>query len=216
MKFKIKTEILPILLIIISILASFYFYANFPEQVPTHWNWQGQPDDWSSKAFGAFFFPALIFGLYLLFIFLPKIDPRKKRYEQFQNTYHRFKNVFILFFTIIYFTASLNAIGWNIKIEWVVPTMIGLLFIFIGNYLSKLKPNYFIGIRTPWTLANEEVWNKSHRFSGKVFALMGVFMISTLFLPKDIGAWLVIGPIFLGIAIILIYSYLVYVKIEKR
>jgi len=216
MKIKIKTEILPIILVIVSILASFYFFANFPEQVPTHWNWQGQPDDWSGKTFAAFFFPALILGMYLLFIFLPKIDPRKERYEEFKKTYHRFKNVFILFFTILYFTASLSAIGWNVRMEWIMPIIIGLLFIFIGNYLSKLKPNYFIGIRTPWTLANEEVWNKSHRFGGKIFALLGLFMAYSPLLPREVGPWVIIGPILAGILLIMVYSYLIYVKIEKK
>jgi uncharacterized membrane protein len=216
MKNKIKTEILPIIFIIISIAASFYFYAHFPDRVPIHWNWQGEPDNWSGRGLAAFLFPLIILGLYLLFLFLPQIDPRRDRYQQFAKVYHRFKNVFVAFFTILYFTASLNGLGKNIRVEWVTPIIIGLLFIFIGNYLSKIKPNYFIGIRTPWTLASEEVWNKSHRFSGKIFALLGILMIISPLISRSFGPVIILVPLIAAIIIIFIHSYLTYLQVKKK
>ncbi|MEK7072147.1 MAG: DUF1648 domain-containing protein, partial [Patescibacteria group bacterium] len=84
-KATIKTEIFPILLIIISILTSFYFYANFPEQVATHWNFEGQVDGYSSKAVGMFLIPLIMLGLYVMFLALPHIDPKKDRYGEFSK-----------------------------------------------------------------------------------------------------------------------------------
>lgn len=212
----LKTEILPILLLVMAVLASFYFYANFPERVPIHWNIAGEVDNYGSRATGAFLFPGILVGMYLLFLFIPYIDPKKKRYVQFRKVYHIFKAFMIFFMTAIYFIASLNALGYNIPVGLWVPMMVGLLFIVIGNYMGKIKSNWFMGIRTPWTLSSEEVWNKTHRFGGKVFILGGVLMMLMNFLPLKLR-W----PLFVTIMIIILfgtigYSYVLYRQEEKK
>jgi len=206
----IKTEILPIILIIISIFASFYFYANFPETVPTHWNAAGQPDDYSSKATAAFLLPVVLIGMYLMFLFLPYIDPKKARYEQFKQVYHLFKGMLMLFLTAIYFIASFNGLGYNVSVDLWVPVLVGVLFIIIGNYMGKIKSNWFIGIRTPWTLSSENVWNKTHRLGGKLFIIGGLIMLLEPFLPVS---WR-LPALLITIAILafgtMAYSYLLY------
>ncbi len=212
----LKTEIIPIILILLSMVASLYFYANFPERVPTHWNYQGEIDSYSNKTFGAFFFPALILGIYLLFLALPYLDPKKARYEQFSKVYHIFKGIFVLFMTAIYFFASFSALGYQIPIGTIIPAALGILFLIMGNYLGKIKPNWFMGIRTPWTLSNEEVWNKTHRLGGKLFMLMGLGMLLGPFLPNDIFWKIFIFSIFVVAFIPIIYSYFLYRKVEKK
>lgn len=212
----LKTEVLPILLLVIAVLASFYFYAHFPERVPIHWNMAGEVDNYGTRATGAFLFPGILVGMYLLFLFIPYIDPKKARYVQFRKVYHIFKAFMIFFMAAIYFIASLNALGYNIPVGLWVPTMVGLLFIIIGNYMGKIKSNWFMGIRTPWTLSSEEVWNKTHRFGGKVFILGGVLFILMNFLPLD-WRW----PMFIVIMIIILfgtigYSYILYRQEEKK
>ena len=212
----LKTEIIPVILIILSIAASFYFYANFPDQVPTHWNYKGEVDSYSGKAFGAFFFPILNLGLYLLFLGIPYIDPRKDRYQDFRKVYHVFKGIFIAFMTLIYIYASLAGLGYSVSINTVIPAAVALLFIVLGNYMSKIKPNWFMGIRTPWTLENEEVWNKTHRLGGKVFIAMGLIMILGIFLPGDVY-WKIFPIVVIILVFIpIIYSYLLYRKVEKK
>ena len=211
-----KTEIWSIILISIAVTASFYFYAHFPEQVPIHWNMAGEVDNYGSRATAAFLFPAIVLGMYLLFIVLPYIDPKKERYAQFRKVYHVFKTFIIFFMVAIYFVASLNALGYKIPVGLWTPALVGLLFIIIGNYMSKIKSNWFIGIRTPWTLSSEEVWNKTHRLGGKVFILGGALMISMYFLPIKLR-W----PLFVVIIIIILlgtigYSYWLFRKEEKR
>jgi uncharacterized membrane protein len=212
----IKTEILPIIIVILAVISSFYFYANFPEQVPIHWNAAGEVDGYGSRAVGAFLFPGIIIGMYLMFLLIPYIDPKKKRYDQFRKVYHVFKTVLVLFMAAMYFIASFNALGYNIQIELWMPIMVGILFILLGNYMSKIKPNWFMGIRTPWTLSSEEVWNKTHRVGGKVFMLGGAMIAFTAFVPtafRMIIFFTAIGLIVIGTVV---YSYIAYRQEEKN
>ncbi len=211
----IKTEILPIILILGAVVSSFYFYANFPEQVPTHWNLEGVVDDYSSKAFTAFFFPILVILAHGLFLVLPIIDPKKDRYNEFRKVYHIFKNLIIAFLVIIYFIVGLNGLGYNISVSLWMPVLIGLLFIVMGNYMAKIKPNWFIGIRTPWTLSSEEVWNKTHRFGGKMFILGGILMILQPFLPVNFRTTIFIITLVIVLAGTTGYSLVAYLQEKK-
>ena len=215
LKISFKTEIFPTLLVLVSVAASFYFYAHFPARVITHWGFNGEPNGWSSPAFAAFFFPPLILGIYLLFLFLPLFDPKKERYAEFAGTYHLLKTVFVLFFVGVYFLASLANLGYAIPIGTMVPFLVGLLFIVIGNYLGKVKRNWYIGIRTPWTLSSEEVWNKSHRLGGKMFMLAGFLMIIDGFVWRGLQIPLFIVTISIVLVVPIVYSYVLFRK-EKQ
>lgn len=212
----IKTEILPIILVLIAVVSSFYFYSNFPERVPIHWNFKGEVDNWGSPELAAFLFPSIIIGIYLLFLVMPYIDPKKDRYKQFRKVYHIFKTLIIVLMAVIYFIASLNALGYNISVGIWIPVLVGLLFIIIGNYMAKIKPNWFMGIRTPWTLSSEEVWNKTHRLGGKLFIIAGILMLLQIFIPTS---WRM--PIFIVMIVMITlgtigYSYLLYRAEEKN
>jgi len=212
----IKSEILPLLVILISVIASFYFYAHFPPVVVTHWNFAGQPDGWSSAGFAAFFLPILLIGMYLLFLIIPYLDPKKDRYQQFRKPYHIFKAIIITVMTFIYFVASFNGLGYPLNVSLWVPGLIGLLFIVMGNYMSKIKPNWFIGIRTPWTLSSEEVWNKTHRLGGKLFIIAGLLMITEGFLPASWRLAIFIFIILLVTIGTFGYSYYLYWQEQKK
>ena len=214
-KMTFKTEVLPIILLISAFVASFYFYANFPERVPTHWNFKGQVDGWSSAAFAAFFFPVLNLGMYLLFLVIPYIDPKKERYEEFKHVFHIFKNFLIAFMTVIYFLTGLNGMGYNLPINVFVPIMVGILFILMGNYMGKLKSNWFMGARNPWTLSSEEVWNKTNRITGKIFILSGLLMILEGFLPDNVKLSFFIFIIALMVIVPNLYSFIIYNRTKK-
>jgi uncharacterized membrane protein len=212
----IKSEIFSLVLMAISVDASFYFYLHFPARVVTHWNLAGQPNGWSGPVFAAFFLPVLLIGIYLLFLFIPLLDPKKERYAEFSKVYNVFRNLILFFLLAIYFVASFNNIGYNLDVKSLIPAAVGLLFIIMGNYLGKIKPNWFVGIRTPWTLSSETVWNKTHRFGGKVFIFGGLIMIITGLAPL---AWRL--PLFIADIIILlfgtiIYSYIAYLQEKKN
>jgi len=212
MKFKLKTEWFPLLMILILFVAGFYFYSVFPEQVPVHWNAQGVVDNYGSKFVGAFLAPLLAVGVYLLFVALPLIDPKKDRYKDFSKTYHLFKNLILMYLVYIFFISSLNAVGVNIPVEFAIPVGVGVLFVLLGNYMGKIKPNWFMGIRTPWTLSSEDVWNKTHRFGGKVFVVGGLVIASLGFWPVFMRIPVLMIVVLAVVILTVIYSYIVYKK----
>jgi len=211
-----RTEILPLILIGFGLICSFYFYAHFPQQVPTHWNFRGEIDGWSGKAFAAFFFPALNLGIYLLFLGMPYLDPKKDRYAEFARPYHIFKNFMVGFLTVVYFYVGLAGLGYNYPVNYVIPPGIGILFLAMGNYLGKIKPNWFMGIRTPWTLSNEEVWNKTHRLGGKMFIVMGILMIAGVVLPPGLFYSGFMFGVVIAALVPIVYSYWLFRQLEKN
>jgi len=212
----IKTEFFPLAILVLTAAAAIFFFNNLPERVATHWNFAGQVDAYGSGRAQAIAIPIMAAGMYLLFLLLPYLDPKKERYEQFSKVYHIFKNMILALLIIIYFVVGLNGLGYNLPVGVIIPVLIGLLFIIIGNYLGKIKRNWFMGIRTPWTMSSEEVWNKTHRFGGKMFILAGLLMMLETVLPNSFKL-----PIFIIMMIALLfgtigYSYIVYLQEKKN
>ena len=159
--------------------------------------------------------PVLLVVMYFLFELLPKIDPRKENYLEFKKVYSIIKVAIMLVLFSVYILASLSALGYAISISFWVPFIIGLLFIVLENYFGKIRNNYFVGIRTPWTLANEEVWNKTHRLGGKLFILGGLLMMIMDFVTVQVRLPL-FNAIILMIAVLpIVYSYFLYRHLKK-
>lgn len=211
----VKTEILPILFLTISLGLSFYFYANFPEKVALHWNYQGVVDGYSNRVIGAFSIPAMLVGIYFLFLALPYLDPKKERYLEFAKVYHLFKGLIIGLLFLVYCVVGAYNLGCLINVGSVMPLLVGLMFILMGNYFGKIKNNWFIGIRTPWTLSSENVWNKTHRLSGWLFIIFGAIIIISPFLPKFYSTWFFFGGIIIVVLVPMIYSYILYQQEKK-
>lgn len=209
-----KLDYLNYLIILLTIGFSIYFYPLLPEKVVTHWNFAGVADGWSSKNFQTLFLPLLMIGIYLLFQYLPKLDPKKLNYADFASAYKVFQLVFLIFFFILFLVTSLSNLGFAIPISQVVSSLIGLMFIVFGILMPRLKTNWFLGIRTPWTLSSDIVWAKTHNFAKYIFVLAGVifclisYITEALILPVTIVlVILILTPI--------IYSYLVFRKLPK-
>jgi len=211
----LKTEIASLLMIVIGFILSFYFYANFPEQVPTHWNIQGQVDGWSSAGFAAFFFPFLVLGLYLLFLVIPYLDPKKDRYKEFRTTYHLFKGVIVAFMFVIYLVVGFSGMGYDLDISIIVSSMVAILFLLIGSQMPKIKSNWFLGIRTPWTLSSEKVWQKTHVFGSKTFLIAGLLLFIAGILDGTASLILFIASILLAVLAPIVYSYMEFRRVGK-
>ncbi|MDP2586741.1 MAG: SdpI family protein [Candidatus Komeilibacteria bacterium] len=215
MKPTLKTELLPLLMVVISIALGVYFYSVFPEQVPIHWNVYGEVDNWGSKLTGAIMGPAMVIGIYLLFLIIPLIDPRKEKYSEFSKPFNVFKILLMLLMLGIYLIASLSSLGYNLRVEVWIPSLIGVMFVLMGNYMGKIKPNWFMGIRTPWTLSNDEVWNKTHRLGGKMFVVLGLYLLLSPLLPPQY-TFLAMLILVIGMVIVsTVYSYVLYKKLKK-
>lgn len=215
-KTTIKSEIFSFLLLAASWVAAFYFYQHFPDRVVTHWNISGQADGWSGKGFAAFFFPGLLSGIYLMFLILPMFDPKKDRYVEFSKVYNIFRNLILGIMVLIYFVASVSNLGIYLNVGVWISAAIGLLFVVLGNYMSKIKPNWFIGIRTPWTMSSEEIWNKTHRLGGKAFIIAGVLIAMSGLAPLRLRLPLFVFAIMIVLFGTVIYSYLSYLAEKKK
>ncbi|HAO65050.1 TPA: hypothetical protein DCQ44_03670 [Candidatus Taylorbacteria bacterium] len=204
--------IIQIIVALATIALSVYFYQNFPARVPIHWDINGEANNWGSREFGAFLLPVIIVAIYFLFGVLSKIDPRKERYVEFAKAYSIIKTSLMLVFSAIYIVTSLNVLGYAVPIIFWIPFIIGVLFIVLGNYFGKIRNNYFVGIRTPWTLANEEVWNKTHRLGGKLFIIGGVAMMFMGLIPATLRLPILVAIILLIALVPMVYSYVLYRK----
>jgi len=211
MKIFTKKEILPISLIVLEILISVFLYSKLPSSIPSHWNIRGEIDAWTCKKFTVIFFPAFTIGIYLLMTFLPLIDPLKKNYFSFTKPYFWFKTLFVIFFVAIYIFSLWAAMGNEANINYFMIPAISILFIVMGIFLPQIKKNYFMGIKTPWTLESEEVWDRTHKLGGKCFIVGGIIFLSGL-LIQDNGFTAVIIAISITALIPIIYSYLIFRK----
>lgn len=215
MKMSLKRDGLPIGVIVVALVAGLVAYPRLPNPVPTHWNAAGQPNGYSSPLVGAFLFPAIMLGIYLMFFVLPRIDPRGKNYERFGDTYIFLRNLIVLYLGFVD-GISLAAVfqpGHALNSAWMMVG-IGFLFAAMGNYMPRVRPNWFVGIRTPWTLSSDEVWRATHRLGGQVMFVGGVaiVVIGILFPPLGLA---VVAAAAAALALIpTVYSYLLYRRIS--
>ncbi len=181
-------------------------YNQLPDQIPTHWNIRGEVDGWSSRARGAFMLPAMAVGIWLLMRFLPKIDPRRQNYERFRGSYDFVANAVVGFLALLQVVVLGAALGWPIDPGRIVAGGVGVLFIIIGNLLPRARPTWFFGIRTPWTLSNDRVWERTHRLGGYLFALAGLLFVGAALFPGVVPMAAVPVAVFAVVAITFVYS----------
>ncbi len=215
MKFSLKTEWLPLLLLAAAWALGFYFYRHFPALVATHWDANGRVNGYMGRAGGAFFLPALLSGMYALFLLLPLVDPRRQRYESFASVYHVFKAAILGMLLLLFIASGMYNLGFSVNIATLTPLLIGLLFIILGNSMGKIKRNWFIGIRTPWTMSSEDVWNKTHRMGGYLMVACGLLMLAAPLIPGKAAFLLTMGAVLAFALATTAYSYFIYRKIPK-
>ena len=215
MKPSLKSEWLPLLLLAASWVIAVYFYRHFPALVATHWDSSGRVNGYMGRTGGAFFLPVLLSGMYALFLVLPALDPRRQRYESFAPVYHVFKAAILGILLLLFIASGMYNLGYAVNIATITPLLIGLLFIILGNYMGKIKRNWFIGIRTPWTMSSEDVWNKTHRMGGYLMVACGLLMLAVPLVPGKAGFLLVMGAVLTFALATTAYSYLVYRQIPK-
>ena len=205
-----KSSLIILMIIILSLAAAIYLYPLVPDQMPTHWNSKGEVDGYMSKFWGLFLLPIIIIGVYLLFLLIPKIDPLKKNIEKFRNYYDLLIVVIILYLFYVYaLTIAANFIIFNFSTA-LIPAFAALFYL-IGMILSKAKRNWFVGIRTPWTLSSDKVWDKTHKLGSTLFKISAVIALLGIFVPEQ-SIWFLIGPVIASAIIAIVYSYFEYSK----
>src|SRR3990172_9478163 len=172
------TIIFSLILIVLAVLAGILLWDKLPDQMASHWNENDQVDGYMSKFWGMFMMPLVTLGMLGLFLIVPSIDPLKANIAQFRGTFNAFIALIIAFMLYIHGLTLAWSLGYqNFKMSIAMLPFIGVLFIFIGNLMRKAKRNWFIGIRTPWTLSSDRVWDETHRIGSVLFMISGVFAI---------------------------------------
>lgn len=206
-KRNLKVLIISSIVTLLPIAAGLILWNQLPEQIPTHWNAAGEIDGWSSKAFAVFGLPLIILAAQWLCVVGTSADPKK------QN--HSGKVLHLVFWIIPIISVVMGAVtyaaalGVGIRVEVVMPILVGLVLTIIGNYLPKCKQNYTVGIKIPWTLNSEENWNRTHRFAGWLWTFCGIAIILTGFLG---GFWILMIIMLLMVFAPIFYSFLLYRK----
>lgn len=198
-------------IILLSFAIGIYFYPVMPLRMASHWGINGVVDGYISKFWGLFLMPTISIVMFLLFIAIPKIDPLKKNIEEFKKYYNGFAAIIIAFLFYIY----LLTIFWNIGVGFNMPMLMVppfvVLFYYAGVLTENAKTNWFIGIRTPWTLSSEHVWRKTHKLGGKLFKISALISLFGLIF-KPYAFYLVIIPAIAVAIFTILYSYFEYRK----
>jgi len=216
MNFSIKKE-LPILgIALLPLLYLGSVWNSLPEKVPLHWNLEGEIDNWGSKytLIGLVFLMPIL--TYILMLVVPKIDP-KKRIEVMGGKYDQFKFILVAFMSVLSIFIIYISKNQKLSSPSMIVVLVGILFVFMGNYFKVIKPNYFIGIKTPWTLENEEVWKLTHLLAGKMWVIGGiVIVICSLIVPEDLNFYIFMSITAVISFVPIVYSYLIYQKTKKN
>ena len=207
-----RGEILALVLVLAAFSMTVVLYGRLPEKIPSHWNLRGEIDAYASKPFGPFLLPSVMAGLFLLFLALPAISPRGFRFESFRPVWGILQSAILGLLFLIHTLVLLSAMGKPVDMTRGIEAGVGLLLVVLGNFLGKVTRNFFVGIRTPWTLASEDVWLRTHRLGGKLFVLAGL----TMFVLALVGASPVAIGVVVGAAALVsvVASYVFYRRIE--
>jgi len=207
-----KKHLFPLGITLLTLVAWLIALPHLPATMPIHWGANGEADGFATKINAMILTVGIMVLIYFIIAFVPRIDPRKENYKYFSKTYNIVLNAVLLLFFFVNMSTILQGLGYNVPMSYIAPIMAGLVFIIIGNYLQRVRSNYFMGIRTPWTLSNETVWKKTHRLSGKIFFIGGLLILISAFLPDGYKSVIMWGSIVLCVAIPYLYSYLAYKK----
>lgn len=209
------TTILVLILIAAAVIAGALFWNQLPEQMASHWNANDEVDGYMSKFWGVWMMPLFTLGMFALFLIIPNIDPLKANIAQFRGVF----NIFILFITAFMLYMHGLTLAWSLGYQFrmsaaMLPFM-GLLFIFIGYMLRQAKRNWFIGIRTPWTLSSDTVWDKTHQLGSVLFIASGAFAFAGSFFGGAAAMWLTLVPVMGSALFLVVYSFVLYQREMK-
>lgn len=208
-----KAGVISLLIVLLSFAIGAYYYPEMPETVASHWGANGEVNGYMSRFWGVFLMPMISVGLFLLLMIVPKVDPNKANIAKFRKYF----NGFIVTFFAFFFYIHLLTIAWNLgndfnMTQYLAPAFAAFFF-YVGVLVENSEPNWTIGIRTPWTLSNEEVWRKTHKLGGKLFklsALLGLFGVFS----GQFAFLFVVAPVIATAIVTTVYSYFEYQKVR--
>jgi uncharacterized membrane protein len=200
-------RILQPLLVLAAAAVSLIAWPRIPERAPVHWNLAGEVDRYGGRAEVLLLLPAMMVFLWLLLRFLPRIDPRRQNFAKMEGTYELVITLTLGLLFAVHGALIAVALGHQVPIDRLVPAMVGVMFLVLGNVLPRARPNWWFGVRTPWTLSNDRVWTRTHRVAGYTFILAGLGLVAVAFV-SDVAIRGAVLAATLGAALVpLVYSY---------
>lgn len=210
----IKKDWLILLIVLVPFTYLLIFWNSFPETIAIHFDATGKPNGFAEKGIGLLMIPAINIGVYLLMLALPFIDPLRSNYALFIDKFAIIRLVIHAFLTFMFFVIAFLGLGYQFNMMLIVLYGVLAMFMVLGNYMGTIRPNFFIGVRTPWTLSNTETWRKTHRLTARLWVFTSILMMIVLPMFNN--------PIlpFIAFAVIIVvvpimYSYLEFKKVEN-
>jgi len=191
---------------------SVWAYPHLPAQVATHFTLDGEPNGWSSRLVASILAPGIGLVLAVGSTVLPRIDPRGANYAQFGPTYWTIINAALVLVAGVHFFLLGKALGWRVDMTRVAALGIGGMLVLLGNRMTRIRPNWFMGIRTPWTLSSDTVWRKTHRFGGVAFVIAGLCVVATAFIGSGWVSCGAMGCVAAAALSSVVYSYVIWKK----
>jgi len=202
---------LPLIMLIAAMFAgALMVWPGAPAEIPVHWTVDGSVDGYGGKIEGLLGLPLLALAIYLLMRYLPRIDPGRANYARFGGAYTTLRAGIVVLMAVLYGVILSSVLKHPLDVSRVVPVAVGALFVLIGSVLGKVRPNWFVGIRTPWTMSSKISWVRTHRLGGWLFMALGVLFAATGTFKLGSFGFVVIGAVIAVVVILFGYSYVVW------
>jgi uncharacterized membrane protein len=191
-------------------------WQGAPEQLPVHWNWQGQPDAFGGKARGLLALPLVALLVQLIVLAVPRFDPRRRNYERFAPAYNLLRYNLAGFFLLLYLAFLWSLSDAQVDAGRLFAALTGAFIVAMSQVVKRLHSNWFFGVRTPWTLSSRQSWEKTHKLAGKIFLAVGLVSIAASGFGTMLGHAFWVAGLRIGVLVLLIYSYLVWKADPKK
>lgn len=210
MKVSWRTEALSWCVIAAMFATAAWAWNRVPDRIPVHWNAAGEVDGYGGRFAGLLLLPLVTLGMQILFLVLPAVDPWRANYAGFAKAYAIFRTALVAFLGAVFAATTLVSLGHHVDMARVIAVAMGLLFIVLGAFMRDVRPNWFVGIRNPWTLSSRRSWEQTHRLAGWLFAASGAATLVCGIVRPTWGVFVMLGTILPGVLVMTVYSYLVW------
>jgi immunity protein, SdpI family len=210
MKTSWKDESVAILMLLAMFVIAAMMWSRVPDRVPVHWGWAGQVNRMGGRFEGLFVLPLAALGVYVLLLVLPRIDPRRAHYSAFASPYRTIRMLMVAMLFDLQLVIVPRLSRPDVPLVGGPVLVLAIMVIVLGNFLPKIQSNWFVGVRTPWTLSSEESWRRTHRLAGWLFVIAGVVTIAITLLWPRAGMVVLLTSLMTSAAVSVVYSYLVW------